>query len=322
MLSAKNKTLTDRIQRKRNCARSSCRVYASNLRRIHREFSDQPWSTGLKWLQDEAILGKIKKLESTNVKRNLANASAVGLSVIGDDKLKQKYTELLDELRKTKPDRALSSRQKENFVKWSDVIKLKRHYSRLVRLKRLYSKDALTTKDFLNLQRNLVLNLYVSMNPIRLDYANTRIISEKQFQTIKKDGTTNYLVTGKRYKFYFYQYKTSRKHGIITLRPPPKLVSVLKKHSAFLRRRFEEPVWLLYNSRRQRMTRNGLSKFMTTMFVDHYDKKVSASMLRTIFLSHKYKGVDIEEREATAKSMMHTRETQNTYIKKTNGESE
>ena len=65
------------------------------------------------------------------------------------------------------------------------------------------------------------------------------------------------------------------------------------------------------------MTRNGLSKFMTTMFVDHYDKKVSASMLRTIFLSHKYKGVDIEEREETAKSMMHTRETQNTYIKKT-----
>ena len=70
------------------------------------------------------------------------------------------------------------------------------------------------------------------------------------------------------------------------------------------------------------MTRNGLSKFMTTMFVDHYDKKVSTSMLRTIFLSHKYQKVDIEEREATAHSMMHTRATaENAYIKKTDAES-
>ena len=129
--------------------------------------SDQPWSTGLKWLQDESILGKIKKIDSQNVQRNLANAAAVGLSVLGDDKLKVKYTEILDQLRKAKPDRTLSSRQKENFIKWSDVIKLKRFYARLVRLKRLYSKEALTRKDFLNLQRNLVLNLYVSQNPIR-----------------------------------------------------------------------------------------------------------------------------------------------------------
>ena len=319
MISAKNKTLVDRIQRKRGCARSSCRVYASNLRRIHREMSDEPWSNDLKWLQNESIFNKIKKEESQNVKKNLANAASVGLSMIGS-KMKAKYTELLDELRKQKPDQSLSSRQKDNFVKWSEVIKLKRHYTRLVRLKRLYSKQTLTTKDFLNLQRNLVLHLYVSQNPIRLDYANCRILTEKQFQNIKKDGSTNYLVTGKKYRFYFYQYKTSRKHGIITLKPPPQLVSVLKKHAAFLRKRFEDPVWLLYNSRRDRMRRNGLSKFLTTMFVDHYDRKVSASMLRTIFLSHKYKDTDIQEREQTAKSIMHTRETQEkSYIKKTTG---
>ena len=209
MLNAKNKTLVDRIQRKRNCARSSCRVYASNLRRIHREFSDRPWALNLKWLQDDGILSKIKKLGSQNVKRNLANAASVGLSIIGDEKLKAKYTELLDELRKTKPDQSLSNRQKENFIKWKDVIKLKRYYSRLVRLKRLYSKSALTTKDFTNIQRNLVLNLYVSQNPIRLDYANCRILTEKQFQIIKKDGSTNYLVTGKKYRFYFCYTKYS-----------------------------------------------------------------------------------------------------------------
>ena len=56
------------------------------------------------------------------------------------------------------------------------------------------------------------------------------------------------------------------------------------------------------------------------MFLDHYGKKISASMLRTIFLSHKYKDTDLEEREKTAKSMMHTRETQEkSYIKKTDG---
>ena len=73
MLTQKNEDLVDRIQKKRNCARSSCRVYASNLRRINREFSDKEYNSNLKWLKTDAkmILEKLKKIKELNVEKRI-----------------------------------------------------------------------------------------------------------------------------------------------------------------------------------------------------------------------------------------------------------
>ena len=68
MFNVKNTKLTDRIMEKRNCKRSSCRVYASNLRRINKEFSKELFAVDLKWLQKDSkiILEKIKRLSNIN----------------------------------------------------------------------------------------------------------------------------------------------------------------------------------------------------------------------------------------------------------------
>ena len=320
----KNKVVADKIQRKRGVQRSTARVWASTLRRIHRDYGKGPWSSDLKWLNDPSILDKLKKVSGINIKRNLGNAAAVGLDILEKKTLKAKYDAWLRILRgqadEASKKQEMSTRQKANLLQWKDVIKLKKQLARNVRLKRLYEKQKLSSKEFTELQRNLVLHLYVDMNPIRLDFANVQLIPEEQFSKMsKKNQSKNYLVMARgKWKFYFYQFKSSRYHDLPVVLPVPRsVVLLMKKHLRVIKRRYKEPLWLLWNSKGARMTRNSLSKFLTKTFVDTYNKKVSASMLRTIFLSHKYKHVDILEQESTADSMMHKRTTQQRhYVKK------
>ena len=85
MIRAKNTVLADRIQKARGCARSSCRVYASNLNRIHREFLPHTkFNNDLKWLYDNSdqLLTKLKKVENLNTMRNMLAASLVALDLL------------------------------------------------------------------------------------------------------------------------------------------------------------------------------------------------------------------------------------------------
>ena len=51
MFKAKHKTLTDNIQKMKDVKRSSARVYASNISRIHREYlSKTEYNVDMKWL--------------------------------------------------------------------------------------------------------------------------------------------------------------------------------------------------------------------------------------------------------------------------------
>ena len=80
----KNIALVNLLEKKKKCKRSSCRTYASVLMRIHREFSKKKFNINLKWLSDDAssILGKIKKLASVNIQRNLIGTGLVALGIL------------------------------------------------------------------------------------------------------------------------------------------------------------------------------------------------------------------------------------------------
>ena len=100
----KNKTLVDRIQERRGCKRASCRVYASNLRRINKEFSGKKFNFDLKWLKADAgvILKKISKLQNVNTARNLMSSALVGFHLLKDEVNIQKYNTVLKVLNEKK----------------------------------------------------------------------------------------------------------------------------------------------------------------------------------------------------------------------------
>ena len=131
-VSSRNKTLSDRIEAKRKCRRSSCRVYASNLNRINKEFSSKPMNHDLKWLSAEAesILKKLTKMKNVNIARNLVSAAIIGFDVLDDEKNKQKYNTALKKLNEKKNqlqmDGFMSEKQKAANIPWPQIVKLRK----------------------------------------------------------------------------------------------------------------------------------------------------------------------------------------------------
>ena len=187
MFNVKNTALTDRIMEKRNCKRSSCRVYASNLRRINKEFSKENFTVDLKWLQKDAkiILEKIKRLSNINQQRNFVSATLIGFDLLKDTKNHEIFNSYLKVLNKKKAELQrsgeMTQKEKQRFVPWKEIIKLRRLLGREVNLSRLYQRENVTKKDFQKIQRYLLLMLMSELPPVRNDYADITIMSQKEF---------------------------------------------------------------------------------------------------------------------------------------------
>ena len=153
MISAKHQKLSDRIQKERDCKRSSARVYSSNLHRIHREFlSDTKYSQDLAWLKtnDKRLLSKLKKVENINTQRNLLAAALVGFDLLKMQSARDPYVEqiaTLNEKQKNLP-KDRTPKQQAKFVDWARIIKLRRLLTRTIRLGKYYTRKKLLRKEF------------------------------------------------------------------------------------------------------------------------------------------------------------------------------
>ena len=315
-----NLTLVNRIAAKRRCKRQSCRVYASTLRRLN-SLSSLPFNQDLKWLEkdSETILKKIKKLGHINKQRNFVSSALVGFHVLGNEKLRATWNQYLKDLNQKKAlesDGTLSARQKKNWLDWKTIVSLRRLLNRRVRLGKLYEQDY-NRKAFRTLQQNLVISLYSFLPPVRNDYGDLRVVTEKQFQQADKSNA-NFLVTSKRtYKFYWAKYKTASAYGQVVIpvtQYSKPLQKLLVKHVRYLRKNFETDS-LLLNARNKPMTRNGLTKFLQSLFRQFLNKNVSSTLIRQSFLTNKFSRKQLEEREQLGKAMMHSTKTQMTYVK-------
>ena len=313
MIAPQHRKLSDRIQKERECKRSSARVYSSNLHRIHREFlSDTKYSQDLKWLKENSkrLLVKLKKVDNLNTQRNLLAAALVGFDLLKVTTAREPYVEqiaVLNEKQKSLPDR--TPKQEAKFVDWNKIIKLRRLLTRTVRLGKFYTRKKLSKQEFQTLQQNLVLHLYTEIPPVRNDWSTVRFMTSSEWDNLSnaEKKTMNVLVLGRgAYHVYWADYKTVKKHGVIQQVIPKPLQSILKKHVRFLRQHFPETDHLLLNTIGTPMSRNGLTKFLQRLFYRHFRTKTSTSALRSIFLTHKFDKKLLDEQAAVAKAMHHT----------------
>ena len=313
MISAKHQKLTDRIQKARDCKRSSARVYSSNLNRIHREFlSHTKYSQDLKWLKEshKSLLTKLKKVENLNTQRNLLAAALVGFDLLKETAAREPYVEqiaVLNEKQKSAPDR--TPKQQAKHVDWNKIIKLRRLLTRTVRLGKYYTRKKLQRREFQVLQQNLVLHLYTQIPPVRNDWSTVQFMTVSEWDELSEDEKTesNILVMGRgAYHVYWADYKTVKKHGVIQQVIPKVLQTLLKKHIRYLKLHFPDNEHLLLSSSGAPMTRNGLTKFLQRLFYTHFRTKTSTSALRAIFLTHKFDKKQLDEQATIAKAMHHT----------------
>ena len=283
-------------------------------------------SADLKWLvtNSSSILSKIKKLENMNTQRNLLAAALVGLDLANQGAKREPFIKHITVLNKAKEELARSGdrtpKQQEKFIAWKEILRLRRLLDRTVRVGHYYRRKALK-REFNVMQQALVLHLYTQMPPVRNDWSTVKFLTETEWEAEPKASkqSNNFLVMARGgYRIYWADYKTVKKHGVLMDVIPQPLTTVLRRHIKYLRQQFPDNNHLLLNANGAPMTRNGLTKFMQRMFMRHFNKKISTSALRSIFLSHKFDKSQLEEQRTIAKQMHHTTDVaRDFYVKKT-----
>ena len=289
-----------------NLAQSSIKTYLSSLSRIIKDVK-----VDLKNPEDfikniDAILEKAKDYTAIVRKSKLAAVIVLlddkdGLEDTGEYKDKDK-TDAIKKLRfvmqkdmKTVDDeetnQELSEKQKENFVPQDDIFKI---YELLKeQTAPLFKLNTLNKKQFDMMQMYVLLSLYILIPPRRtMDFTHFKI------RNINPE-VDNYFLIPKRKKdlgaFVFNQYKNAKKLGPQILeRIPKELERIIDKWM-----QYNKSDYLLVNSVGKQVAGSKIALWLNEIF----GKRISTSMLRHIYLTHKFGNVNLKELKDTAEDI-------------------
>ena len=313
-------SLEDTINKSRNIKANSLRAYMISLRKLHEKLeSDTDLDDISSWLcgkNVEKIINILAEMKITTRKNYIA-AIIVALTTDKDkyeDVLKE-YREYLsiivEEYTKQLKTQKKSEKQEANWASMKELKEIVSGYKKEIRKMDLANKELWSNKEFNLYQLYLVGLLYTELPPVRLDYSNMMLITEKDYKKLKEKDK-NYLVLVSRNKKYFSlgSYKTEDKYGVHIIEIPTIINSVINKWLSH-----NTTGYFLVNTQRNMLTDNGLTKLLNKVFVDT-GKKISSTMIRHIYLSGKYEA-NQAEMEKDAAAMLHSVGTQQgVYVKK------
>ncbi len=149
--------------------------------------------------------------------------------------------------------------------------------------------------------------------PLRNNYA-TLIITEPKDDLLSSE---NYLITNNgKNEILINQDKVDKKMGSKTYKINKS--SILNKYlNKLIKIRLEETKdYLLENADDNRLSTNGLTKLLQKIFLTHFNKKISSSDLRHIYISNLSPDLTNKKLDKIAKDMRHSIETQQMIYKK------
>jgi Sec-independent protein translocase protein TatA len=206
-------------------------------------------------------------------------------------------TEDANKVNKREISQELSEKQKDSLISQEEVTKV---YNDLkAEATPLLKKQILNRSQFDTLQKYVLLSLYVLIAPRRsLDYASFKI---RNFDE-KAESSDNYMVNYSKNKkkgtasFIFNTYKNSKRLGRQTVdnipKPLEKLIDTWKL--------FNKSDYLLVNGQGRPITQSRIAVLLNDIFGG---RNISTSMLRHIYLSDKFKDVNLQDLEETAHDM-------------------
>lgn len=184
----------------------------------------------------------------------------------------------------------LNEKQEKNWLSWDEVLRI---YDELEQdTKYLWKKEHLTKRQFWLLQDYVLLSCYVLISPRRSqDYVSFKIRDYDE----SIESKDNYMLKGHTNYFIFNNFKNAKKLKQERVEIPYKLRNIITKwmkHNPY--------DTLLINQRHGPVNQTIITKTLNRIFDD---KKISSSMLRHIWLTHKYGDIDLEDLEQTANDM-------------------
>jgi hypothetical protein len=226
------------------------------------------------------------------------------------------YSELLNEKlgKKDGEDHSkLSESQKDNWISWDDVEKKWKELK--TQVDKFKDDKSISKKSFETLVDFVVLSLYTLVPPRRnLDYLKMNILTR---ETKDLPTDVNYCDMINE-EFIFNVYKTSKFHKQQIEKIPEELMEVLrvwvKFHPSMTQAVGKKPgqVKMFVNVEGIAQT---LVNFITLRLNKIFNRKVASTMLRHIYITHKF-GDEFEEMARTASAMGHTVSEQRDYAKK------
>jgi len=296
---------------KPNASNITITTYVNNLRNLHKVINGTKDFDNLDFLKNkESIVDAIEE-KSKHTKKNYLVGVIVALQTIEkNQELMDFYNELIKKLQMEIQDNydknEKSETQQENWLKHEEVLQLLRKLKKETLPLLDKSKEELTTKEKDKIQQYLILYLYSgrSIPPLRNDYADMEIVNESE----KKEPNKNYLVIRSKGHPYFLlnEFKTKKYKGeqkiIIKDLELKKLIQKWNK--------LTDIDYLLVNlSNSTPMNANGITKYLNKIFLKNFGKKVSTSLLRSIYISSKYANpnMTIQDKKKLADQMLHSK---------------
>ena len=194
------------------------------------------------------------------------------------------YKKKTDELNKVVTsnleEQKLTQAEEAKYMTWQDILLC------------VEEKVFPAIHDLWTFQEYLIVSLYTLLTPMRLDYADMRVVKEEP-QVIDK----NYLVMTNEPYFLFGEYKTSKRYGVQRVVIPEKFVKIIKEWFDLLG---GDADYLLYDTNGEAMPEWLLGQTIIKVFKKHAGKAVGVNMLR-----HSY-ATWIHQGEQSWKQMMAT----------------
>ncbi len=300
---------------------SSIQAYVRNIEKLSERVNGKREFDNLEWLNDkEKVLNKINEM-GDNTKRNYLNSVIVFFQNnkdYEDNETWKEYSKLRDDInakfKKSKSENKKTDKQNKNWLtkeEYQNIVKQYQEY--LTKHKVLQSKPDKLNKDELNKLMEYVLIKFYQEIPSRNDFHSLKIVNKKEYNDLPKDTNQNYLVMERNnIHVIINDWKTKKNEkDTRTITLSPELQKLVRAY----RRKAPNREYMFVSNKEQPLTRNGLTKLLIKMFKVFYpDKNISSSMLRHIYLSHKYSDT-MKEMKEDQNNLGHSGETQKEYIK-------
>lgn len=279
---------------------SSIKLYLSNLKRLNNN-NDIKTLTFLK--NTKKVLDFINT-KSENTKRTYLISICTVLNL--DPKYKKNYDEYYKLLKGSnellKNNTTKSEKQTENWMEQDEITTIYKNIESDV--EKFRTKKKLNELEYNTLLNYVILSLYTLIPPRRsLDYIKMMIGNDTN-----KDY--NYIDINNS-KFIFNNFKTAGTYKTQIIDIPNNLMSVIRLYLT-KRKGVKNNIPLLVNFKGDPLT---TSSQMTRILNKIFDKKISVSMLRNMFLTDKYKNINKEKIDDTTKMGTSTNMADSQYIK-------
>jgi len=345
-------TLREQVMKFRNTKVATWKSYATNIRQLSSAMTGEEYKNN-DFLQDvSGVCAWIEAKPRSQSKSRLLYS--VVLIMLEPDRSKSKLIQqsgekniynlycdklkiLSDDYNRNQIEQKKSSKQDINWVEWNILSKITKQMKKLFHKHKkegLYDFDNITKAQRLFLQDWLIMGLYTLIAPRRLDYANMMIMNRKNYNKLSTDEKEkhNFLViVGKNKKFFSFGKQVQKnknldrngiQQSVYILRVPPKLNNIMNVYLKYgnPEEKFADNInmrTLLYNQSMEPLSKNALSQAVMRITKSWVNKKVSPTLIRTIFISNTQKNdTKLKFKMDLAEQMGHTTQVAEKYYAK------